>query len=72
MAEEQVIKLLEEIRDLQKSHVENYKEALKHQEESIGIQKVAVRRQKMVFLLAGLLIVGLLVFLVLFAFSAKG
>jgi flagellar biosynthesis/type III secretory pathway M-ring protein FliF/YscJ len=52
--------------------VENYKEALKHQEESIGIQKVAVRRQKMVFLLAGLLIVGLLVFLVLFAFSAKG
>jgi hypothetical protein len=30
MAEEQVIKLLEEIRDLQKLHVENYKDALKN------------------------------------------
>jgi len=28
MSEEQVVKLLEEIRDLQKLHVENYKDAL--------------------------------------------
>jgi hypothetical protein len=46
MADEQVIKLLEEIRDLQKLHVENYKDALKNQQESIDIQRRAVRRQK--------------------------
>jgi hypothetical protein len=46
MAEEQVIELLEEIRDLQKLHVENYKDALKNQQESIEIQKRALRRQK--------------------------
>ena len=46
MPEEQVIKLLEEIRDLQKLHVENYKDALKNQQESIDIQKGVVRRQR--------------------------
>ena len=43
MADEQVIKLLQEIRDLQKLHVENYKDALKNQKEAIDIQKLAVR-----------------------------
>ncbi len=32
MADEQVIKLLEEIRDLQKEHAENYKAALQNQQ----------------------------------------
>ena len=45
MADEQVIRLLEEIRDLQKLHVENYKDALKNQQEAIDIQKRAIRRQ---------------------------
>jgi CHASE3 domain sensor protein len=72
MAEEQVIKLLEEIRDLTKLHVEDYKNALKHQQEAIDIQKAAVRRQKMVLLVGGLLLVGLLAFLVLSLFSARG
>ncbi|MGA3372123.1 MAG: hypothetical protein ABSC48_10230 [Terracidiphilus sp.] len=72
MAEEQVIKLLEEIRDLQKLHVENYKVALKHQREAIDIQKAAVRRQKAVLLLAGLLLASLLVFLVWSSFAARG
>jgi hypothetical protein len=31
MGDEQVISLLEEIRDLQKLHVENYKDAIKNQ-----------------------------------------
>ena len=43
MSDEQVIKLLEEIRDLQKLHVENYKDALKNQQESIDLQKRAAR-----------------------------
>jgi hypothetical protein len=46
MSDEQVIKLLEEIRDLQKLHVENYKDALKNQQLSIEMQKKASRWQR--------------------------
>lgn len=67
MAEEQVIKLLEEIRDLQKLHVENYKDALKNQQESIELQRRAVRRQKITAISMGSL---LLVFLALLAWSS--
>jgi len=44
MADDQIIKLLEEIRDLQRLHVENYKAALRNQQESIDINKRALRR----------------------------
>ena len=63
MAEEQVIKLLEEIRDLQKLHVENYRDAIKNQQESIDIQKRALRRQKITLLGIGLLLLAFLIFL---------
>ena len=63
MGDEQVIKLLEEIRDLQKLHIENYKEALRNQQESIDIQKRASRRQKITSLVWGLILVAFLVFL---------
>jgi len=63
VAEEQVIKLLEEIRDLQKLHVENYKDALKNQQESIDIQKRAIRRQKISLLVLGVLLLAFLIFL---------
>lgn len=66
VADEQVIKLLEEIRDLQKLHVENYRDALKNQAESIDIQKRALRRQKITSLVIGLVLV---VFLGLLAWS---
>lgn len=62
MAEEQVIKLLEEIRDLQKLHVENYKDAIKNQQESIEIQKRAVRRQKVTLAVIGFLVLASLIF----------
>jgi hypothetical protein len=66
VADEQVIKLLEEIRDLQKLHVENYKDALKNQQESIEINRHALRRQKITSLvLGGLLLVFLIVLLIL-------
>ena len=63
MAEEQVIKLLEEIRDLQKLHVENYKEAIKNQQASIDMQKRALRRQRVALLVLGLLLLLFLAFL---------
>ncbi len=62
MAEEQVIQLLEEIRDLRKLHVENYKEPLKNQQEAIDLQKRAVRRQKITLLGAAVLLLAFLVF----------
>ncbi len=65
MAEEQVIKLLEEIRDLQKLHVENYKDALQNQQEAIQLQRGAVRRQKITLIVVALLLTALLVFSIL-------
>jgi hypothetical protein len=41
---DRVIRLLEEIRDLQRSHVENYKEAIRNQQESIQLNKEWQRR----------------------------
>ncbi|HEV7220576.1 MAG: hypothetical protein ACHP8A_01675 [Terriglobales bacterium] len=70
MAEEQVIKLLEEIRDLQKLHVENYKDAIKNQQESIEIQKRAVRRQKITLAVIGFLVLASLIFLAWSSHSA--
>jgi CHASE3 domain sensor protein len=67
VGDEQVIKLLEEIRDLQKLHVENYKDALKNQQQAIDIQKQAVRRQKITLVVIGGL---LLVFLIFLAWSS--
>lgn len=39
MDDDRVVKLLEEIRDLQRVHVENYKDALQNQQESIRMNK---------------------------------
>ncbi len=65
MSEEQIIKLLEEIRDLQRQHVENYKDALKNQQESIDMQKRASRRHMFTSLAFGLVLVAFLVILAL-------
>jgi len=70
--EEQVIKLLEETRDLQKLHVENYRDALKHQQESIDVQKRAIRRQKITSLVIGLLLLAFLILLVLSSYPTRG
>jgi hypothetical protein len=42
--DDRIIKLLEEIRDLQRQHVENYKSAIRNQEESVRLQKSYSRR----------------------------
>ena len=71
MADEQVVKLLEEIRDLQKLHVENYKDALKNQQESIEIQRQSVRRQKINLLVIGIVLIIFLGFLAWSSYTAK-
>jgi len=44
MSDDQVVRLLEEIRDLQRQHVANYQEALRNQTESIRLQQAGLRR----------------------------
>jgi hypothetical protein len=39
MNDDRVVKLLEEIRDLQRQHVENYKEGLRNQRESVELSR---------------------------------
>ena len=41
MSDSRVVELLEEIRELQRRHVENYKEALSNQREAIGLWKTS-------------------------------
>jgi hypothetical protein len=63
VADEQVIKLLEEIRDLQKDHIASYKEAVKNQQEALDIQKRGVKRQKVMMAVYVLFMLALLGFL---------
>ncbi len=62
MADEQVIKLLEEIRDLQKQQIENSKQALAgqqislaNQQRSLETQKQAMQRSRVALILIGVL-----------------
>jgi hypothetical protein len=50
VADEEVVRLLEETRDLQKEHIASYKEAVKNQQEAIAFQK-KVSPRGMIFML---------------------
>ena len=61
MDEDRVVKLLEEIRDLQRQHVENYKDALANQRESIAMTQRYARTQRQIQVVALAIVVGLVV-----------
>lgn len=68
MTEERMIRLLEEIRDLQRQNVERYAEALRNQQESIRLQQTALRRVRVILgfaTIAVILAVTMLVMLLL-------
>ena len=68
MSDDRVVRLLEEVRDLQRQHVANYQEALRNQTESIRLQQAGLRRVRWILALAGvvlLLAVGTLGMLLL-------
>ena len=68
MTDDRAIRLLEEIRDLQRQHGERYGEALRNQQESIRLQHAALRRVRIILAFAAaalLLAVGMLVMLLL-------
>jgi len=67
LTDERAIRLLEEIRDLQRQHLERYGEALRNQQESIRLQQTALRRVRVIlgFAAAALVLaVGMLVVLI--------
>jgi hypothetical protein len=68
MTDDRVVRLLEEIRDLQKQHMERYGEALRNQQESIRLQQTGLRRVRVILgfaTFAVILAVGMLVWLLL-------
>lgn len=57
MADDQAVKLLEEIRDLQKEFLANQKVALQNQQDALAIQRRVVQRNKILYVaLAGLFV----------------
>ncbi|HEX3232892.1 MAG TPA: hypothetical protein VHR41_01760 [Gemmatimonadales bacterium] len=68
MNDDRIIRLLEEIRDLQRQHGERYGEALRNQQESIRLQQAGLRRVRVILGFAAfvlVLAVGTLVLLLL-------
>jgi hypothetical protein len=52
-----MIRLLEEIRDLQRQHAERYGEALHNQQESIRLQQAGLRRVRVILGFAAVVLI---------------
>ena len=68
MNDDRVLRVLEEMRDLQRQNVLNYQEALRNQQESIRLQQAGLKRVRLVLALATVVLfiaVGLLVMLLM-------
>ena len=57
MSDERVVRLLEEIRDLQRQHAERYGEALHNQQESIRLQQAGLRRVRVILGFAAVVLI---------------
>lgn len=75
MDDERTIHLLQEIRDIQRDHLEAYRRGLQNQEESVRMQREMQddyrRRMRMVFILVAVVLVlaGVLLARLMFAFT---
>jgi hypothetical protein len=68
MTDDRIVRVLEEIRDLQRQHVERYGEALRNQQESIRLQQAGLRRVRVILGFAAVVLVlavGTLILLLL-------
>ena len=52
-----MVRLLEEIRDLQREHAERYGEALHNQQESIRLQQAGLRRVRVILGFAAVVLI---------------
>ena len=72
MNDDRMLRVLEEMRDLQRESTANYQLALRNQEESIKLQQQALRRVRVILGIATLalvIVVGMLVMLLLRAMA---
>jgi hypothetical protein len=72
MNDDRMLRVLEEMRDLQRQSTANYQLALRNQEESIKLQQQALRRVRVILGIATLalvIVVGMLVMLLLRAMA---
>ena len=69
MNDNRIVELLAEIRDLQRTHLERYQEALDNQTESIAAQKGAIEYQRTMAKRLALLIIPLVVIFLVLAFG---
>lgn len=65
MTDERILRVLEEIRDLQREHAERYGEALRNQAESIRLQQAGLGRVRVVLAFAAIAVVLAVALLVL-------
>jgi hypothetical protein len=68
MNDDRLIRVLEEIRDLQRQHMERYGEALRNQQESIRLQQAGLRRVRVVLGFAAVVLVLAVGMLILLAY----
>ena len=59
MSDEPIIALLTEIRDLQRQHLQNYREAAARQQQALDAQKQAIRRSRSLLVTVGFIVVAL-------------
>ena len=59
MPDDQVVKLLTEIRDLQLQHLANYREAAARQQQALDAQKQAIRRSRTLLFGIGFVVIAL-------------
>jgi len=57
MNDDRVVRLLEEIRDIQRQHAERYGEALHNQQESIRLQQAGLRRVRVILGFAAVVLI---------------
>lgn len=72
MNDERILRVLEEMRDLQRQSTANYQLALRNQEESIKLQQQGLRRVRVILGIATValvIVVGMLVMLLLRALA---
>ena len=72
MNDDRILRVLEEMRDLQRQSTANYQLALRNQEESIKLQQQGLRRVRVIIGMATLalvIVVGMLVMLLLRAMA---
>jgi hypothetical protein len=68
MNDDRILRVLEEMRDLQRQNVTNYQEALRNQQESIRLQQAGLKRARIALGLATIVLVlavGMLIMLLL-------